>query len=431
MKRHPATLASILLAASAATALAGAPPLPPARLVVPATPAAAPQPGKAAAPRPQAGVPAPGVALYTGPQPEAPLAIPGVPAPPILPQQAAYVLMDANTGAVIAQKAPNVSWAPASLTKLMTAYLTYQAVERGTLKMDQAVPISVAAWHTGGSRMFISPNMTVTVHQLLSGLIIDSGNDAAVALAQAVAGNRGSFVGLMNHQAKVLGLTGTHYTNVDGLPDPNLHTTAMDVARLSRAILKSYPQYLQISIKKHYTFDNIRQRNWNPVLFHDATVDGLKTGLTNEAGHCIDATALRNGRRLIAVVLGGPSWAVSTHDIEALLDYGYQFYTNATIVKVGQPAGSLNAPLLRETTVPVAAGKAVSMTVSNLALKAIKTTVVLDPPPAAGVRRGQALGTMTVSDGTRTIATVPVVALVDDPRASFIKRMIRRIRAAL
>ncbi len=366
-----------------------------------------------------------------GPPPVAPLAVAGVPQPPELPQQASYVLMDADTGAVIAAKAPDQPWPPASLTKLMTAYLTYQAVARGALKMDQTVPVSATAWHTGGSRMFISPAMSVTVDQLLHGLIIDSGNDAAVALAQAVAGSRGGFVGLMNHEAKALGLKATHYTNVDGLPDPDLRTSAMDVATLSRDIVRTYPQFLKISVKKHFTFDKIRQRSWNPVLFHDPTVDGLKTGRTNEAGHCIDATALRNGRRLIAVVLGGPNWSVSTHDIESLLDYGYQFYTNATIVTVGKPAGTLKAPLYRTTSVAVGPGHDVSMTLPVLAAKTLKTNVTLDPPPAGGVHRGQRVGTITVTAEGKTLATVPAVALADDPRASFMTRMMRRLKAAL
>ena len=388
-----------------------------------------PAPGKSAAHIPAAAATAP--PQDAGPAPAAPLAIPGVPMPPTLPQQAAYVLMDADTGAVIAAKAPDQLWPPASLTKLMTAYLTYQAVAHGSLKMDQSVPVSVSAWHTGGSRMFISPSMTVTVDQLLHGLIIDSGNDAAVALAQAVAGSRSGFVGLMNHEAKALGLKSTHYTNVDGLPNPDLRTTAMDVAKLSRDIVRTYPQFLKISVKKHFTFDKIRQRSWNPVLFHDPTVDGLKTGRTKEAGHCIDATALRNGRRLIAVVLGGPSWTVSTHDIEALLDYGYQFYANAKVAVAGQPAGTLKAPLYRTTAVAVGPAHSITMTIPALAAKTLKTSVALDPPPAAGVRRGQTVGTITVSAGGKTLATVPAVALADDPPAGFVTRMMRKLKAAL
>lgn len=410
MKRRPASLTLALLAATSFGNMAFA------RTAPHAT-----RPAAAAASQP----------ADAGPPPTAPLAIPGVPMPPNLPQQAAYVLMDANTGAVIAAKAPEKAWPPASLTKLMTAYLTYQAIARGTLKMDQTVPISTTAWHTGGSRMFISPDMTVTVDQLLHGLIIDSGNDAAVALSEAVAGSQEGFVGLMNHEAKALGLSGTHYTDVDGLPNPALRTTALDVARLSRNIVRTYPQFLKISAQKYYTFDKIRQRSWNPVLFHDASVDGLKTGRTDEAGHCIDATALRNGRRLIAVVLGGPSWSVSTHDIEALLDYGYQFYTNVKIVQSGHAVAMMPVPTYRETRLPVGPAHDVTMTIPALAAKSLKTSVTYDAPPRQGVRRGQTVGTVTISAGNKTLITVPAIALADDPRAGIVTRMIRRLKASL
>ncbi len=359
--------------------------------------------------------------------PTAPLAITGVPQPPTLPAQASYVLMDARTGAVIAAKSPNLPWPPASLAKLMTAYLTYQALADGTLKMNQTVPISDAAWHTGGSRMFIAPNMSVTVNQLLHGLIIDSGNDAAVALAQAVAGNRQAFVGMMNEEAAKLHLTRTHYTDVDGLPNPVLRTTAMDVAKLSLAIIEKYPQYLRISVEKHYTFDKIRQRNWNPVLFHDPTVDGLKTGRTDAAGHCIDATALRNGRRLIAVVLGGPSWEVSTNDIEALLDYGYRFYTDLPVTTPGKIVGSMPAPNYRIQSVPVAEAQAVVVTIPILEAKDIKASVSYAPPLKNGIVKGAQVGTVTVTGGGKTIATVPAIAEINDSPAGFITRTLRRL----
>ena len=387
-----------------------------------------PAPGKGAAHATAAAATAPQDA---GPAPVAPLAIPGVPMPPTLPQQAAYVLMDADTGAVIAAKAPDQPWPPASLTKLMTAYLAYQAVAHGSLKMDQTVPVSVSAWHTGGSRMFISPGMTVTVDQLLHGLIIDSGNDAAVALAQAVAGSRSGFVGLMNHEAKALGLKSTHYTNVDGLPNPDLRTTAMDVAKLSRDIVRTYPQFLKISVKKHFTFDKIRQRSWNPVLFHDPTVDGLKTGRTKAAGHCIDATALRDGRRLIAVVLGGPSWAASTKDIEALLDYGYRFYTNKPVIVAGRTLGTLTDTLTQPMVVPVAAARGVTITLPAAAAGALTTRLSVAPPPRGGIARGAVVGTVTVSAGGKVLAQSPVVAEAAAPQAGFFTLLMRRVRAKL
>jgi D-alanyl-D-alanine carboxypeptidase (penicillin-binding protein 5/6) len=366
----------------------------------------------------------------TGPAPTAPLATAGMAAPPALSDQAAYVLMDATTGAVIAEKASSTSWPPASLTKLMTAYVTYQAIAHGTLKIDQTVPVSAAAWHTGGSRMFISPDMTVTVDQLLHGLIIDSGNDAAVALAQAVAGSREAFVGLMNHQAKLLHLDSTHYINVDGLPDPALRTTAMDVATLSRAIITQFPQYLKISVQQHFTFNKITQPSWNPVLFHDSTVDGLKTGRTNEAGHCIDATALRDGTRLIAVVLGGPNWTSSTHDIEALLDYGYHFYTTTTVAKAGTTIGTMPTPGYQTATLAVAPQHDIAITAPTTATKSLKTTITYNTPPKDGVKPGTVVGTITITSNGKTLSTTPAVATTTDIPAGFMTRTMRRIEHA-
>ena len=362
-----------------------------------------------------------------GPPPVAPLAFANTPAPPELPNSPSYILIDDQTGAVIAAKSPNTPWPPASLTKLMTAYLTYQAIAHGTVKLDQKVPVSVTAWHTGGSRMFISPSMHPTIDQLLHGLIIDSGNDAAVALAQAVAGNRSAFVGLMNHAAAQLHMTGTHYTNVDGLPNPQLHTTATDLGILSRAIIAKYPQFLTISKEKHFTFDKIRQRSWNPVLFVDKTVDGLKTGRTKAAGRCIDATALRNGRRLIAVVLGGPSFKASTKDIEALLDYGYQFYANQTVSQAGKLLMTAAAPKLDPARVPVGAAKSLVLTLPVGAQSLLKTAVTLNAPLTDAVAKGAVVGTVTISANGKVIATEPAVALAGAKRAGFFTMMMRRL----
>jgi D-alanyl-D-alanine carboxypeptidase (penicillin-binding protein 5/6) len=366
-----------------------------------------------------------------GPAPTAPLALPGMPPPPALPDQAAYVLMDATTGAILAEKAPDQPWPPASLAKLMATYLAYQAIAHGALKLDQSVTVSTTAWHTGGSRMFLSPGQQVTVDQLLHGVLIDSGNDATVALAEAVAGTQGSFVALMNATAKKLGLTGTHYANPTGLPDPTMTTTAHDVAVLSRDLLRTAPQVLHITVEKHYRFDNIRQRSWNPVLFHDPTVDGLKTGRTKAAGHCIDATALRDGRRLIAVVLGGPSWAASTKDIEALLDYGYRFYTNKPVIVAGRTLGTLTDTLTQPMVVPVAAARGVTVTLPVAAAGALTTRLSVAPPPRGGIARGAVVGTVTVSAGGKVLAQSPVVAEAAAPPAGFFTLLMRRVRAKL
>jgi serine-type D-Ala-D-Ala carboxypeptidase (penicillin-binding protein 5/6) len=335
----------------------------------------------------------------------------------------AYVLMDARTGAIIAEANPHLQVAPASLTKLMTAHIVYQAVKNGSLTMNQTVPVSVAAWHTGGSRMFINPNTDVTVDQLLHGLIIDSGNDAAMALAQAVAGTQDSFVQLMNRDAQQMGLTDTNYTDVDGLPSPDLHTSALDVAKLSRAILQDEPQILNISKMQSYTYDNITQASWNPVLMKDPTVDGLKTGLTNESGHCIDVTAVRGDMRLIAVVMGGPSWGASTAAIEALLDYGQKFYTDTAISTAGQQIGTLQSPALNAGMVPVGVANTIDLTMPSdgTSKVAYKITYTADLTP--GVTKGETLGTVTYTLDGKALGSSPVIALTDAPPTTFFTKL--------
>ncbi|GAN79281.1 D-alanyl-D-alanine carboxypeptidase family protein [Acidocella aminolytica] len=365
------------------------------------------------------------------PVPTSPAGDKSTPTPPTLPDMTAYVLMDAKTGAILAEAAPHLQLPPASLTKLMTAHLVYQAIHHGSLKMDQVVPVSVKAWHQPGSTMFIQPNSVVTVNQLLHGLIIDSGNDAAVALAQQVAGSTDVFVQMMNSEANKLGLSDTHYANPTGLPNPDLHTSAMDVAKLTRTILHDEPEILDISKLKTYTYDKITQRSWNPVLFKDPTVDGLKTGLTDESGHCIDATALRGNMRLIAVVTGGPTWPASTAAIESLLDYGQRFFTDAQITTAGQQIDTLKSDALNSGEVPVGVSKDVTVTLPVDAEKAITHNITYTADLTPGVTKGEVLGTVTYSAKGKTLATVPVIALADSPRATFFTKLKNKLRKML
>lgn len=364
------------------------------------------------------------------PTPDSPTADKSTPPPPTLPDMTAFVLMDANTGDILGEAAPELQVAPASLTKLMTAHITYQALHTGKLQPGQVVPISVEAWHAGGSRMFIDTTSHVTVDELLHGLIITSGNDAAVALAEQIAGTTDAFVTMMNTQAAAMHLANTNYTNPTGLPDPALHTTAMDVAILSRNILKDEPEILQISKQQNYTYDNITQASWNPVLQHDPTVDGLKTGLTQASGHCIDATAIRGNMRLIAVVMGGPTWHDSTAAIEALLDYGQKFFTEDTLASAGQTLGTLTSHDLDAGSVPATVAADLIATVPVDATKKITATPSFDADASKGIKKGQTLGTISYALDGKTIASAPLVALNDAPPASWttkLKRMIAKI----
>jgi serine-type D-Ala-D-Ala carboxypeptidase (penicillin-binding protein 5/6) len=354
-----------------------------------------------------------------------------VPRPPMLPDVPSYILVDDATGTVIAAKAPDLRLPPASLTKLMTAYLTYRAVKAGTIHLDQAVAVGETAWKTTGSRMFIEPNQPVTVEQLIAGLMIDSGNDAAVALAQAIAGTQASFVKMMQSTGDELHLEDTHYTNVNGLPDPNLLTSAGDVARLSRALIKEYPQLLDVTKQQHYTYNKITQRNWNPVVFRDPTVDGLKTGLTAESGHCIDATALRDGRRLIAVVMGGPSWGASSDDIEALLDYGFRFFADQVVLAAGEVVGSIKNPLMNPSVVAIGTDKpyVVVLPASRqlVPTKVLELTPGLKPP----IAKGEVLGTVAISLSGTTLFSAPVVGLSAAAPVGLLQRWLYDIRQLL
>ena len=365
------------------------------------------------------------------PVPDSPSGDKTTPTPPVLPDITAYVLMDGASGAVLAEAAPTLPAAPASLTKLMTAHLTYQALHHGSLKSAQIVPVSPAAWHAGGSRMFIDPTSQVTVDQLLHGLLIDSGNDAAVALAEQIGGSQDAFVQLMNKSAADLGLTNTSYTNVTGLPDPAMRTTAMDVAKLSAAMLQDEPEILQISKQQSYTWNNITQASWNPVLQHDSTVDGLKTGLTKESGHCIDATALRGGARLIAVVMGGPSWHESTAAVESLLNYGEKFFTEADLATVGQTLATLQSPALDTGSVAVGPAHNVALTLPKDAAAKVTRGLTTTADLGNGATKGETLGTATFMLNGKTVASVPVVALADAPPASFLTRMQRKLEKLL
>jgi serine-type D-Ala-D-Ala carboxypeptidase (penicillin-binding protein 5/6) len=361
------------------------------------------------------------------PTPDSPAGDKNTPVPPVLANMTAYVLMDAKTGAILAEAAPDLQLAPASLTKLMTAHIGYQALHDGSLKLDQTVTVTPEAWHAGGSRMFIDPTSVVTVDQLLHGLIIDSGNDAAVALAEQIAGSQSAFVQIMNRDAAAMGLTNTTYTNVDGLPDPALHTSAMDVALLSRAILQDEPEILNISKMQSYTYDNITQQSWNPVLQRDSTVDGLKTGLTDASGHCIDVTAVRNGMRLIAVVTGGPSWHASTAAIESLLDYGQKFFTDAQIATAGQPIGTLSSDALDAGSVTVGTPKDITLTLPTDATKAVQHSITYSADLTPGVTKGETLGTVTFTANGKTLATSPVIALTGAQAARFTTKLKRKL----
>jgi len=259
-----------------------------------------------------------------------------IPAPEL--NATAWFSLDVTSGQIIAAHKGETRIEPASLTKLMTAWLVFEALENGSLTLEQTVRISEVAWKTEGSRMFVKPNTQVSVHDLLQGMIVQSGNDATVALAEAIAGSESAFVTLMNQEAARQGLTGTHFVNASGLPDAAHLTTVRDMATLSYNLVMRFPQFLHYYGQKEYSYNDIRQNNRNRLLWLDNTVDGLKTGHTNAAGYCLVATAVRNGRRVITVLVGADSEAARAESSLRLLNWSFQNFETLPLLDAERPA---------------------------------------------------------------------------------------------
>ncbi len=262
-----------------------------------------------------------------------------IPAPPIAAR--AYVLFDASSGQTLAQQAAGDRFEPASLTKLMTAYLVFQALKEKKLTLTQTVPVSERAWRAEGSRMFIDPKQTPAVEPLIRGMIVQSGNDASIALAEAIAGSEDLFAQLMNKQAQRLGMKNTSFVNATGLPNPQHYSTAEDLAILANALIRDFPDNIGYYHEKEFTHNKITQPNRNRLLWLDPTVDGLKTGHTEAAGYCLISTAKRGdadkSRRLISVVLGTTSDSARAQESQKLLNYGYQFFDSQRLYKKNEP----------------------------------------------------------------------------------------------
>ena len=342
--------------------------------------------------------------------------------PPALAANA-WVLIDHATGQTLAAKDPDARIEPASLTKLMTAYLAFSALKSGLIKPDQTVPVSAKAWRMEGSRMFIEPLKPVTVDELLRGIIVQSGNDACVAIAELIAGTEEGFAALMNREAQRLGMTNTHFTNSTGLPDPQLYTTANDLARLASAIVREFPEYYSLYSLKEYTYNKITQPNRNRLLYMDSSVDGMKTGHTSTAGYCLVSTAARGSRRLISVVLGAASDTVRAQESLRLLNYGYQFYDTVKLYGAGDALSQLRVWKGIRNELPV--GFARDFVLSVPKESADKITVALESrqPLVAPLQRGQEVATLTLQIDGKPAGQYPVVALEDVPVAGFFGRL--------
>jgi D-alanyl-D-alanine carboxypeptidase (penicillin-binding protein 5/6) len=342
-----------------------------------------------------------------------------VPVPPIAAR--AYVLHDASSGQTLASQAGADRFEPASLTKLMTAYLTFKALKEKTLTLDRTVIVSERAWKAEGSRMFIDPKQTPTVENLIRGMIVQSGNDASIALAEAIAGSEDVFVLAMNKEAQALGMKNSRFMNATGLPHPEHYATAEDLALLANALIRDFPNELAYYKEKEFTWNKITQPNRNRLLWLDPTVDGLKTGHTEAAGYCLIATARRGeadkARRLIAVVLGAASDVARMQESQKLLNYGYQFFDAQRLYKKHDPVATLDIFKGRQNTLKLGFERDQWLTLPKDKFINLKATLVTSQPLLAPVQRGQKAGVMKLTQNDKTIAELPVVALEDVPLA--------------
>ncbi len=351
---------------------------------------------------------------------------PIIPAPPEI-NAAAYLLIDANSGYVIAQNNADSRRAPASLTKLMTMYVLSGFIKSGRIKMTDPVTISENAWRTGGSRMFVQVGTQVPVEDLVHGIIVASGNDACVSMAEFAAGSESSFVNLMNQTAAQLSMKDTNYADSTGLPNPANYTTAYDLAKLSRAIIQNYPEDYKWYSQKWMMYNNIKQPNRNLLLWRDPSVDGLKTGHTDEAGFCLVASAVRQNTRLIAIVLGAPSMKDRAVDIQALLNYGYRFFETHQLYTKDQQLANLKTYYGRNKETPLGIANPLYVTVPIGQYKKLNANLMVDKTLEAPIVKGKSYGTVQVMLNNQVVGTQPLVALADNPKAGFMSRTIDKV----
>jgi serine-type D-Ala-D-Ala carboxypeptidase (penicillin-binding protein 5/6) len=349
---------------------------------------------------------------------------------PVLANKA-WVLMDFNTGQVLASFNPDEPLPPASLTKMMTSYLVEQGLKNGRLKPTEQVTMSLSAWCRGGkngdSCMFVPLNAQASVMDMLRGVVIDSGNDASKALAEHIGGSESGFAAMMNAEAARLGMTHTHFENSAGLPDPNHKASARDLAILAQAIIRNSAEYYPIYAEHEFTYNGIKQGNRNALLYTDPTVDGLKTGHTDDAGYCLTASSKRNGMRLIAVVMNADSAQARADQVRVLFNWGFSNFEEATVAQAGAPLAT--AKVLFGVAPTVAGGVAQPWTVvvPKGQAAAVKTSVTLNPGLEAPIAKGAVIGKIVATAGTKQLGEAPLVAQAGVERAGFFQRIIQRI----
>jgi D-alanyl-D-alanine carboxypeptidase (penicillin-binding protein 5/6) len=351
-------------------------------------------------------------------------AAPAAPADPAAPSVAAeaYVLTDLSSNQALAARNADQRRDPASLTKLMTAYIVFGALRAKTIFPAQMVNVSQRAWRAEGSRMFIEPRKSVTVDELMRGMIVQSGNDASIALAELTAGSEDAFVARMNTEAARLGMTGTHFTNVTGLSETGHYSTAGDLALLAAAVIRDFPEYYPLYAQKEFRYNNITQPNRNRLLWLDPDVDGVKTGHTDAAGWCLIASGKRGDRRLLAVVLGATSDTARANEAQKLLHWGFQAFDTVALYQSGKPIANIRVWKGAQNEVP--AGFLVDRFLTLPKGKADKLAVSMEAnePLIAPIARAQPIGTVKIALEGRSLATFPLIALEEVPEAGVFAR---------
>ena len=340
----------------------------------------------------------------------------------------AYIVVDYRTDKILAAKDAVARVEPASLTKLMTAYIVFQELAAGKLKLDEQVTVSEHAWRSEGSRTFIELGKPVSVQDLILGMIVQSGNDATIALAERIAGTEETFAQMMNADAKRLGMTGSHFENSSGLPSAQHYTTARDLSLLAIAMIREYPQYYKWFSVREFEHNGIKQQNRNGLLEKDPTVDGLKTGHTDSAGYCLVTSALRDGMRLVSVVMGSTSMKAREYASAALLNYGFTFYDTKLVVKGGAVLATARVWKGRRPSVDLGIKDDLYVTLPRGGAEGIKTSADVQPRLIAPLTVDMNAGSLRVFAGRQTLQTIPLHPLKDVAAGGWWRRLIDTIR---
>ena len=343
------------------------------------------------------------------------------PAPPIIGAKS-YLMIDGETGHVLAMHQADERLAPASLTKLMTAYVVFQALKRQQIQLTDSVTVSEKAWRTPGSRMFIEVGTQVSIQDLLLGMIVQSGNDASVALAEQVAGDESVFAELMNQYAQTVGMASSHFMNATGLPHDDHYSTASDLAMLARAIIEEFPEYYEWYSVKEFTFNDIKQPNRNNLLWRDASVDGMKTGHTDAAGYCLVSSALRDGMRIIAVVLGTSSAKSRIDGSQALINYGFTFFETRLVYAAGQEVAKTRVWKSANESSSLGVLEDLYITIPRGSYDSLEMTRRIPAIVEAPISQGQPVAEIVVNLDGETLATEQLRALDNNPEGSLWQR---------